>query len=301
MSTNAPSLPIITDDKDNGSAAPADDSSEPSLLDLIRQRYQLDDGSRSSAALDTGVLSSASFICDNSIDVALDPRGTKAAAVRIWDSMQRKGYDRTAWGKHELHPSPRLADVRGIGSEGGDGGGGGVSGGGEREVVTGEKGDKEAEKEKEEREEKEKEKKDKEEDSSNNDDDNKNNNGEVQALGDSNKAEVAMSNEGETDTKKQEEDDTDSNSQREEISIGINDEQVKDTGWGADATLSFIFTLDLLNFCFWSEKSSEERFAIEYRGKRWTGYLSLVAALRRALDEGWFFFFSLPTRFLSFL
>ena len=113
----------------------------------------------------------------------------------------------------------------------------------------------------------------------------------MQALGDSNKAEVAVSNEGETDTKKQEEDDTNSNSQREEISKGVSEEQVKETGWGADATLSFIFTLDLLNFCFWSEKSSEERFAIEYRGKRWTGYLSLVAALRRALDEGWFFFF----------
>jgi len=50
--------------------------------------------------------------------------------------------------------------------------------------------------------------------------------------------------------------------------------------------LNFIFTMDLLNFSFWSEKSSEERYQVEYRGKRWTGYNSLVACLRRALDEG---------------
>ncbi|KAL2261209.1 hypothetical protein VTK26DRAFT_4575 [Humicola hyalothermophila] len=51
-------------------------------------------------------------------------------------------------------------------------------------------------------------------------------------------------------------------------------------------TVAFIFTMDLLNFSFWSEKPEPERFAIEYRGRRWTGYWSLVAALQRALDEG---------------
>ncbi|GLA28281.1 hypothetical protein AnigIFM63326_005852 [Aspergillus niger] len=50
-------------------------------------------------------------------------------------------------------------------------------------------------------------------------------------------------------------------------------------------TVDFIFTMDLLNFSFWSELSSEKRFAIEYRGRKWTGYWSLVAALQRALDE----------------
>ena len=55
-----------------------------------------------------------------------------------------------------------------------------------------------------------------------------------------------------------------------------------------ESTVAFIFTLDLLNFSFWSEKDDKERFAIEYRGKRWTGYWSLVAALQRALDEGEF-------------
>ncbi|OAQ97525.1 hypothetical protein LLEC1_01942 [Akanthomyces lecanii] len=53
-----------------------------------------------------------------------------------------------------------------------------------------------------------------------------------------------------------------------------------------EATVAFIFTMDLLNFCFWSELPQDERFAIEYRGKQWTGYWSLVAAMQRALDEG---------------
>ncbi|KAJ4306793.1 hypothetical protein N0V88_000160 [Collariella sp. IMI 366227] len=55
---------------------------------------------------------------------------------------------------------------------------------------------------------------------------------------------------------------------------------------GREAAVAFVFTMDLLNFSFWSEKGDEERFAIDYRGKRWTGYWSLVAALRRAADEG---------------
>lgn len=53
-----------------------------------------------------------------------------------------------------------------------------------------------------------------------------------------------------------------------------------------ESTVDFIFTMDLLNFSFWSEKDDEERFAVDYQGKRWTGYKSLVAALQRALEEG---------------
>ncbi|KAL4990123.1 hypothetical protein BDW68DRAFT_155097 [Aspergillus falconensis] len=52
-----------------------------------------------------------------------------------------------------------------------------------------------------------------------------------------------------------------------------------------ESTVDFIFTMDLLNFSFWSAEPEEKRFAIEYRGKKWTGYWSLVAALQRALDE----------------
>jgi hypothetical protein len=52
-----------------------------------------------------------------------------------------------------------------------------------------------------------------------------------------------------------------------------------------ESTVNFIFTMDLLNFSFWSEKSEDERFAVEYKEKRWTGYWGLVAMLQRALDE----------------
>ncbi|KXS97841.1 hypothetical protein AC578_7631 [Pseudocercospora eumusae] len=50
--------------------------------------------------------------------------------------------------------------------------------------------------------------------------------------------------------------------------------------------VNFVFTMDLQNYSFWSELPSEERYQVEYRGRRWTGYNSLVAVLRRALDEG---------------
>lgn len=53
-----------------------------------------------------------------------------------------------------------------------------------------------------------------------------------------------------------------------------------------ESTVDFIFTMDLLNFCFWSERSQPDRFQVEYLGKRWLGYWSLVTALRRAVDEG---------------
>ncbi|KAK5133714.1 hypothetical protein LTR08_007468 [Meristemomyces frigidus] len=57
-------------------------------------------------------------------------------------------------------------------------------------------------------------------------------------------------------------------------------------GFSELAIVNFIFTMDLLNFSFWSELSEAQRYQVEYRGKRWTGYNSLVACLRRALDEG---------------
>ena len=53
-----------------------------------------------------------------------------------------------------------------------------------------------------------------------------------------------------------------------------------------EKAVDFIFTMDLLNFSFWSELPEDQRFAVEHRGTRWTGYNSLVAALDRALEEG---------------
>ena len=53
-----------------------------------------------------------------------------------------------------------------------------------------------------------------------------------------------------------------------------------------ESTVNFIFTMDLINFSFWSERSEDERFQVNYRGKNWTGYWSLVAILQRSLEEG---------------
>ncbi|KAI8936188.1 hypothetical protein NX059_006620 [Plenodomus lindquistii] len=134
--------------------------SEPDLelLELLRARFG---PQTTSGPPDTKVLSSAQFIYDNSTDVALDMRSTKAAAALIHAEMQSRAYSTTTWSTQPLHP------------------------------------------------------------------------------------------------------------------------QAKD-----EQTVNFIFTMDLLNFSFWStlEEADEKRFAIVYEGKRWTGYFSLVALLRRALD-----------------
>ena len=54
-----------------------------------------------------------------------------------------------------------------------------------------------------------------------------------------------------------------------------------------ESTVNFIFIMDLLNFCFWSNnEESVGEFYIDFQQKRWTGYWSLVASLQRALDEG---------------
>lgn len=53
------------------------------------------------------------------------------------------------------------------------------------------------------------------------------------------------------------------------------------------STVEFIFTMDLLNFSFWSShEPASERFAVEYRGSTWQGYWSLVASLQRAIEAG---------------
>lgn len=166
----------------------SDDDIDPELIELLRQSLhpQPDASPSSSSALpyppsspsssaqNTQVLSSARYITDQAVDVALDSRGTKAAAQLIHAQMQRKAYSTKTWSTHELHPRV-------------------------------------------------------------NDDDG--------------------------DEKRQ-------------------------------AVVGFIFTMDLLNFCFWSKRKEEGRFAVEYNGRRWTGYWSLVAALRRAVDEGWIPFIS---------
>ncbi|ODV89267.1 hypothetical protein CANCADRAFT_58239 [Tortispora caseinolytica NRRL Y-17796] len=57
-------------------------------------------------------------------------------------------------------------------------------------------------------------------------------------------------------------------------------------------TAEWVFTVDLLNFSFWSDDDTtdsgnpDSAFCVEYNGKQWTGYWSLPAAINRALDSG---------------
>ncbi|KAF2832764.1 hypothetical protein CC86DRAFT_364805 [Ophiobolus disseminans] len=136
----------------------SDDEVDLELLDLLRKRFGI--GVKNDGPPETKVLENAQFICDNSVDVALDMRSTKIAARAILAEMEKREYSTKTWSEHELHPKSR-----------------------------------------------------------------------------------------------------------------------------DESTVNFIFTMDLLNFSFWSDKSEEEKFAVVYKGKRWSGYWSLVALLQRALDQ----------------
>uniref|UniRef100_H2YEE0 Queuosine 5'-phosphate N-glycosylase/hydrolase n=1 Tax=Ciona savignyi TaxID=51511 RepID=H2YEE0_CIOSA len=52
-----------------------------------------------------------------------------------------------------------------------------------------------------------------------------------------------------------------------------------------DAAIDFIFAVDTLNFCFWSD-DPEETYKVKYKDTFYSGYWSIVAALKRAEDEG---------------
>ncbi|KAJ1925625.1 hypothetical protein IWQ60_004448 [Tieghemiomyces parasiticus] len=58
-------------------------------------------------------------------------------------------------------------------------------------------------------------------------------------------------------------------------------------------TVDWIFLIDTLNFSFWSDThrpgqsgGEDETYAVRYRGRDYTGYWALCAAVNRALDEG---------------
>ncbi|KAF1989304.1 hypothetical protein K402DRAFT_410942 [Aulographum hederae CBS 113979] len=138
----------------------SDDEADPELLELLRKSLGIGTADPN-APPETKVLDGAKYIYDNSIDVALDMYGTRAAADIIWKQMQERSYSTKTWSEYELHPKSK-------------------------------------------------------------------------------------------------------------------DEE----------TLNFIFTMDLLNFSFWSMRGPDDRYAVEYKGKKWTGYWSMLAALHRALDEG---------------
>ena len=84
----------------------SDDEVDSDLLELLRKSLAVD-GNGPSGPAKTGVLEDAEFIYDNSTDVALDMRGTKAAASSIWTLIQQKQYSTRDWSKHELHPKTK--------------------------------------------------------------------------------------------------------------------------------------------------------------------------------------------------
>ncbi|CAI8056589.1 Queuosine salvage protein [Geodia barretti] len=53
---------------------------------------------------------------------------------------------------------------------------------------------------------------------------------------------------------------------------------------GDEDLLNWIFFLDTLNFCFWSDEPT--LFTVRYRNKFWTGYRALEAAASRAIEAG---------------
>ncbi|XP_020822586.1 queuosine 5'-phosphate N-glycosylase/hydrolase [Phascolarctos cinereus] len=49
--------------------------------------------------------------------------------------------------------------------------------------------------------------------------------------------------------------------------------------------VNWVFVVDTLNFSFWSEQE-DRKCAVKYKGKMYSGYWALCAAIHRALDEG---------------
>jgi hypothetical protein len=56
---------------------------------------------------------------------------------------------------------------------------------------------------------------------------------------------------------------------------------------GSARTVTAVFVLDALNFCFWSEQPDpNDRWRVAYNGATLDGYWALAAALKRAIDAG---------------
>lgn len=52
-----------------------------------------------------------------------------------------------------------------------------------------------------------------------------------------------------------------------------------------EAAVNWVFVADTLNFSFWAEQDSR-KCLVAYKGKAYSGYWALCAAIHRALDEG---------------
>lgn len=83
----------------------SDDEPDHELLAFMRQA--LNGKPVQDQEPETGVLEGAEYVCDNSIDVALDMRSTKNAAASIYEQMQQKQYSPSTWSQHELHPKAK--------------------------------------------------------------------------------------------------------------------------------------------------------------------------------------------------
>ncbi|KAL8672400.1 MAG: hypothetical protein Q9168_003139 [Polycauliona sp. 1 TL-2023] len=81
----------------------SDSEPDEELLSLLRQSLGISGGSVPKAQ-GTDVLKGAEYVYHNSIDVALDTYGTKAAAAQVWDLMQERSYTFKTWSEHSLHP-----------------------------------------------------------------------------------------------------------------------------------------------------------------------------------------------------
>ena len=68
----------------------SDDEVDLELLDLMRKHWG--GGAKDEGPPETKVLENAQFICDNSMDVALDMRSTKVAAQLVFDEMEKRNY-----------------------------------------------------------------------------------------------------------------------------------------------------------------------------------------------------------------
>lgn len=49
--------------------------------------------------------------------------------------------------------------------------------------------------------------------------------------------------------------------------------------------LNWVFVVDTMNFSFWPENESQQ-CEVTYKGTTYTGYMTLCAAITRAMDEG---------------
>ena len=64
----------------------------------------------------------------------------------------------------------------------------------------------------------------------------------------------------------------------------IKSDPLEPPGLSNEEVLEWLFVVDVLNFCFWSDEPT--LFTVWHLGHKWTGYRSMCAALARAKSEG---------------